>query len=114
MKMLRILLIVVITQFFVGSETVWAEIIYTKDGEVIQAKTTEKTETTIWYKEVKGDIVEEIGLDINDIEKILNDDGSVSKYRRLKRRMENKCGGEGHMPQSCGGYRGQEIDEDRG
>jgi len=63
-----------------GLRPVYSETIYTKDGKVIQAKISEKTDTTIWYEVVSGDMVEYVGIDIADIEKIVNDDGSISKY----------------------------------
>ncbi len=65
---------------FIILNPAYGETIYTKDGKKIQAKISEKTDTTIWYEISSGDIVEENGIDISDVEKILNDDGSVSKY----------------------------------
>jgi hypothetical protein len=63
-----------------GAGWVFAETIYLKDGEIIEAKISEKTEDTIWYEVGSGDITEYIGLEISKIEKILNDDGTVSEY----------------------------------
>ena len=67
----------------IGLGAVYAETIYTKDGQEIQVKVIEKTEDTIWYEVTTGDIVEEIGIDIDEVEKILNDDESISKYSPL-------------------------------
>ena len=79
-----IIILLVIAQLFSGIGPAYPETIYTKDGEVIQAKIIEKTEATIWYEAAAGDIVEEIGIDIFDVEKILNDDGSISEYSPIK------------------------------
>lgn len=65
---------------FLFSAAVYPETIYTKDGKVIQAKITKKTATAIWYELASGDIIEYVGINIVDVKKILNDDGSVSKY----------------------------------
>lgn len=73
---------IIITSFiclFISS-LAYAEIILTKDGQVIYANVIEKTEDTVWYEKEKGDIIEEIGIDILEVENILNDDGSVSEY----------------------------------
>jgi len=60
--------------------TVYSETIYTKEGEEIQAKITEVTESTVWYEHTSGDMTEYIGIDRTDVKKILNDDGSVYSY----------------------------------
>lgn len=65
---------------FIGLRPAYGEIIYTLGGEVLEVKITEKTEDTIWYEVSSGDIIEEVGIDIAEVEKILNDDGSVSEY----------------------------------
>lgn len=79
--MLKILSALLIIQFFIGLPLADAETIYTKDGRVISAKIAEKSETTIWYEiVVDADIMEYAGIDIAEVEKILNDDGSVSMY----------------------------------
>lgn len=64
----------------VGLRPAFSETIYTIDGEVIQAKISEKTEAAIWYEIPQGDMVEYIGINISDVEKILNDDGSVYEH----------------------------------
>ncbi len=53
------------------------ERIYTRDGEVIEAKVVEKTEDTIWYEAESGDIIEEIGIDISEVEKIVDSEGNT-------------------------------------
>jgi uncharacterized protein YceK len=80
MKILRVLLVLAVVQFLSGLGTVYSETIYTKDGEVIQAKITEKTENVIWYETTTAEIVEYIGIEVSCVEKVLNDDGSISKY----------------------------------
>lgn len=59
---------------------VFAETILTREGQSIQAKITEVTEDTVWYEVERGDIVEEVGIDISEVERIFDDDGNVSKY----------------------------------
>ena len=59
---------------------VYPETIYTKDGRQIQARVSEKTVDTIWYEVVTGDIIEEVGIDIAKVEKVLNDNGNISEY----------------------------------
>jgi hypothetical protein len=62
----------------------FAEIIITKDGRNIQAKISEvSVETnTIWYElesgEINGEIIEEISIDISEVDRVLNDDGSLA------------------------------------
>lgn len=80
MKISIVLIILLCCITIIGLEPLYCETIYTMDGEVMQAKITKKTKDTIWYEIVSGDIIEEIGVDIIKVEKVLNDDGSVSKY----------------------------------
>lgn len=81
MKIPKIVLVLLVMQIFTGQFAADAETIYTKDGGVITAKISEKAETIIWYELSAGDdIVEYSGIDIADVEKIVNDDGSVSEY----------------------------------
>lgn len=75
-----IVLVVLLVSVLVGPRAAYPETICTKDGQQIKAKITEKTENTIWYEVTTGDIIEETGIDIADVDKILNDDGSVSEY----------------------------------
>ena len=79
--LLGLMLAVLVAGLFLSnSGIVYAENIYTTDGKVIQAKITEKTEDTIWYETTNGDVSEFLGIDISKVVKVLNDDGSVSKY----------------------------------
>jgi len=71
-------------QLLGSTGAVYSETIYTIDGGVIEAEVSEKTEDTIWYEITTGDVIEEIGIDISDVDKILNDDGSVSEYSPIK------------------------------
>jgi hypothetical protein len=80
MKIAKLLLILFFACGLNLPGLVFGEQIYTKDGEIIEAKVAEKTEDTIWYEVESGDMVEYIGLEISKIEKILNDDGTVSEY----------------------------------
>ena len=74
------LVILVCIMTIIGLEPLYCETIYTIGGKAIQAKITEKTENTIWYEAATGAIIEEAGIDIAEVEKVLNDDGSISKY----------------------------------
>jgi len=79
-----VILLLVWVMAFIGLRPAYAETIYTKDGRQIKAKITEKTEDAIWYEIVTGDIVEEIGIDIIEVDNVLNDDGSVSEYSPIR------------------------------
>ena len=79
-----VILVLVCAMAITGLRPAFSETIYTIEGEVIQAKISEKTETAIWYEIPQGDMVEYIGINISDVEKILNDDGSNSKYSPIK------------------------------
>jgi len=79
MKILKVVIILSFIYVFTAT-LVFAEIIFTKDGQTIHAKITEKTEDTIWYEVERGEIIEEIGIDISEVDRILNDDGSISEY----------------------------------
>lgn len=62
--------------FFIAACQCDAERIYCKDGQVLNEKITYRNRGIVWYKRPAGSV----GININDIEKIENDDGSVSKY----------------------------------
>jgi hypothetical protein len=79
-----ILLSLIIAQLFVIPGTAYSEIIYTTDGNIIEAKISEKTDDAIWYEVETGDIVEEVCISISDIDRILNDDKSVSEYSPIR------------------------------
>jgi len=53
-----------------------AENIYYKDGRVIEAQIVERIKDTIWIQYEKG----AVGLDAKEINKITNNNGSISKY----------------------------------
>jgi len=80
MKKLIVFLVIGMTLLLMGQASLFAETIYKKDGGVIQAKVVEKTTDAIWYETTAEDIVEQVSIDLTDIDKILNDDGSVSEY----------------------------------
>jgi len=80
--MKKILICMMMVLFLVVSAVaimpkVCAETIYTKDGEEIKAEISEITDGTVWYETTVGDVVECTGIDMVDIEKIENDDGTV-------------------------------------
>lgn len=74
------LLVVFLMQLFLVQLPIYAETIYTKDGQVIPCKIGEIANGTVWYETTSGDITEYVGLELSNIEKILNDDGSTFKY----------------------------------
>ena len=53
-----------------------AENIYYKDGRTIKAQIVERIKDTIWIQYGDGSI----GIDVKEISKITNNDGSISKY----------------------------------
>ena len=80
MKIFKVVMLLSVFYSFGISASIYAEIIYTKEKQIIHAVIIEKTDDTIWYEVKSGDMTEEIGIDISDIDNVLNDDGSVSKY----------------------------------
>ena len=82
----------VVTLILVGlilsAGAAYGETIYTEDGEIIQGKITEIDEDTIWVEITEGDITEYIGVDKINVEKILNDDGSVYDYSQTNKKAE--------------------------
>ncbi len=84
-KALVILLFVLFAaQSLICAGTVFGETIYTLDGEVIEGAITEEDDGMLWYEVETGDIIEEQGIDISDVDKILNDDGTVSEYSPIR------------------------------
>ena len=63
-----------------------AEKIYLKNGNVIETAILYRTKYSVWIKQPPGSV----GIDLFDIERIENDDGSISKYdyKTLCRRAE--------------------------
>ena len=80
MKVLKVCVILLIAGMFIGIKPVFSESIYTKDGKVIKGTVASKSESAIWYGTSNGDVTEYKGIPIANVSKILNDDGSVSKY----------------------------------
>ena len=80
MKTARFLMVLMVVYVFGVPALSYAEIILTKEGQIIQAVIIEKTDDTIWHEIESGDVTEEIGIDILDVDNVLNDDGSVSEY----------------------------------
>ena len=60
--------------------TAFGEAIYTKSGETINGKITEMSEGTIWYETTEGEVSEYVGIEFSNVEKVLNDDGTVSQF----------------------------------
>lgn len=80
MKALRIVSVLLLVAAVFMPAVLYAESIYKTDGSVIQAKVVEKTEDAIWVETTTGDIVEQTSIDLSEVNKVLNDDGSVSQY----------------------------------
>lgn len=53
-----------------------AEVIYYKDGTVVNAKVIYRTRTTLWIKHGQGSV----GIDVDKIDRIEDEGGSISKY----------------------------------
>lgn len=53
-----------------------AEKIYLKDGKIVQGKVTARNRGCVWLKHPVG----ETGISLKHIDRITNDDGSISKY----------------------------------
>jgi len=79
-----VILLLVWVVAFTDLRPAYAETIYAKDGRQIKAKISEKTEMVIWYEITTGDMGEYVGIDISGVEKVLNDDGSVSEYSPIR------------------------------
>jgi len=77
---MKTLIILILAVLFCGQAMLYAETIYKKDGTIIQAKISEVTDGTVWYETTVGDITEQISIDLAEVDKILNDDGTVSNY----------------------------------
>lgn len=57
-----------------------AEKIYCKDGRVVRAEILSRGKRSVWFEQKFGGTVGSVGISINDIDRIENDDGSISKY----------------------------------
>jgi len=62
--------------FFVNPHRCLAEDIYYKDGRIIEAQIMGRNKDTIWIQQGGGSI----GIDAKEVSKIINKDGSTSKY----------------------------------
>jgi len=80
MKTLTILLVLFIAVLSFGQVALYAETIYKKDGSILQVKISEVTDGSIWCETAAGDITEQVSIDLKEVDKILNDDGTVSKF----------------------------------
>jgi len=83
MKTLKVLILLSLVSFFVAPASLFCETIYTKEGKQIKAviaKETAEDEKLIWYEVESGDIIEYFSIERSEVAKILNDDGSLSKY----------------------------------
>lgn len=87
MEKIRIAALILIG-FMLGAGAGYTEIIYTRDGEKIEGKVSEITEDTVWVEITKGEIIEYIGIDKMNVEKILNDDGSKYNYPPTDKKEE--------------------------
>jgi len=54
----------------------YADTIYTKDGEVINAKIVDETDKTVWYEAQSG----RVGISKDSVSKIEKSDGTISKH----------------------------------
>ncbi len=77
---MKTLIILIMAVLFCGQAVLFAEMIYKKDGGILQAKISEVTDGTVWYETTVGDITEQVSIDLAEVDKILNDDGTTSKY----------------------------------
>ncbi|MFC1808053.1 hypothetical protein ACFL0T_06800 [Candidatus Omnitrophota bacterium] len=81
--MKKITTLIYIISFIValGILCAYAETIHTKDGRTINQRIVQKTKSTIWYEVNLGASGKgKLGILIDDVEKVLDDDGTVSSY----------------------------------
>ncbi len=77
---LKVIVFFIICCFVPVMVNAHAEAIYTKDGETINAKIVSKTPNTIWYETKTSSVNGRLGISVDRVSRILNDDGSVSDY----------------------------------
>ena len=70
------ILLISILFFLTGSSLCNAEKIYYKDGKAITAAILYRNKDTVWVKYMSGSF----GVNVTDIDRIENEDGSISKY----------------------------------
>lgn len=63
-----------------ASPLCYAEKIYVKGGRITEGEIISRDKRSVWVKQGSADTVGAIGISIDDIEKIENADGSISKY----------------------------------
>lgn len=80
MKALKIFSILIMVVLSCSQAALFAETIYKKDGGILQVKISEVTDGSVWYETIIGDMTEQINIDLTEVDKILNDDGTVSQY----------------------------------
>jgi len=76
MKKLRILSIGVLFLYLAGANFCYADKVYCKDGRVVYGTILCRTKGSVWVKHDAG----AVGVSLDSIEKIENEDGSVSLY----------------------------------
>ncbi len=84
MKTLKIFSILFMGILFFGQTVIYAETIYKKDGSIVQVKISEMSDGSIWYETIVGDITEQVSIDLTEVDKILDDNGIVSKYSPVR------------------------------
>ena len=72
--------VIVVAVFYAGASFCFAEKIHTKDGRTIEGEIFNKIDDTIWYEVAVGSSKGKVGININTISQILNNDGTVSQY----------------------------------
>lgn len=93
MKTLKVLVLLSLVSLFAAPAPLFSETIYTKDGQEIKGAIAEETaqdEEMVWYEIESGDIIEYFGIERSKVVKILNDDGSTSKYSPTYRQESEK------------------------
>lgn len=83
MKIRKFAIVLVIIGLLVAGGEVYGEIVYTKDGETVKGTITEIVDGTVWMEVENGEIVEYVGVDQEDIDRILNDDGTYFDYAKF-------------------------------
>lgn len=96
---LRLTVFVIICCIASVTANVYAETIYTKDGETINVKIVSKTPNTIWYETAAGGTSGKLGISVDRVSRILNDNGSVSDYSPDKSMDINAAADEQGMKQ---------------
>lgn len=80
MKIKKIIFFLIAGLLIFGSVNNYAETIYTKDGKTVNAKVVSRGKNIIWYEVRMSSGSGKMGMDINSVSEILNDDGTISPY----------------------------------